>query len=99
MQHGVVESGKSPGRAPTVPILHVRNVPPRLYADLKRLAREHRRSLSAEVIAALEKALDREARWARHLAALDRLRASREALGPLGTDSTAWIREDRDSRG
>ncbi len=99
MQHTVVRSGRSPGRASPVPILHVRNVPPRLYADLQRLAREHRRSLSAEVIVALEGALAEEAGWARHRKALEELRAMREATGPLGTDSTAWIREDRDRAG
>ena len=99
MQHSVVRSGRSPGRAPPVPILHVRNVPPRLYADLKRLARENRRSLTAEVIAALGRSVEAEARRADQRRILEELIALGDSVGPLGTDSTAWIREDRDRDG
>ena len=96
MQHGAVPWTPAPRRSPTVPILHVRNVPAPLYAELKRLAAARRRSLSAEVLELLQRSLEEEARKSRHAEALDRLDALRRRAGRLGTDSTKWLREWRD---
>jgi len=81
-----------------MPILHVRNVPVRLYARMQALAERNHRSLSAEILAQLESALEREARRAgqeRMLADLDAVRGAMPPLPP-GVDSSDWIREDRD---
>jgi len=98
MQDMLVASPGNPRRAAPVPILYVRNVPKGLYADLQRIARAHRRSLSAEVLTALERAVEAESRreeHARNMAALRRLLRSQKPLPP-GVDSADWIREDRD---
>ncbi len=79
-----------------MPILHVRNVPAPLYAELQRLAAARRRSLSAEVLELLERSMQEEARRERHDAALRRLDGLRRKVGPLASDSTAWLREWRD---
>lgn len=78
-----------------MPTLHVRNVPRRTYARIKKLAAGQRRSLSAEVLSLLERAtqeeetLNRQARLLRHM---------REHLWipPSGTPSAVeLLREDR----
>lgn len=79
-----------------MPILHVRNVPARLYARLQKLAAERHRSLSAEIISTLEEALEQKSRREEQIRLLEEIGRRREARGPLGTDSVAWIREDRD---
>ena len=81
-----------------MPILHVRNVPARLYGEIRRLAERHHRSLSAEILSLLEEEVRREAaraEQARILDDLDRVRRSMPAL-PRGVDSADWIREERD---
>jgi hypothetical protein len=84
-----------------VPILHVRGVPASLYAELRSLASDERRSLSAEVLVLLEEGV-REARrrteQGRILDALARRRKRRPAAGP-GDTSTDWIRAARDGDG
>lgn len=77
-------------------ILHVRNVPDKLYERLKQRARTRRRSLSVEVLELLERGIDdlSEERSVL-LERIDRRReALREASGEF--DSTTWIREDRE---
>ena len=84
-----------------MPILHVRNVPARLYARLRKMAEARHRSLSAEILAQLEHAVGREDQWRRQeklLEELDRIRAALPRL-PAGVDSADWIREDRDGNG
>ena len=75
--------------------LHIRSVPEDLYDQLQALARAHQRSLSAQVIALLERALaDEYTRQAQGelLGAIRR----RRFVPPVGApDSTQLLREDR----
>jgi plasmid stability protein len=76
--------------------LHVRNVPEGLYKDLNELAREQKRSLSAEVIALLERAVVPRRRKEEQLALLDRMYRNRVKL-PKGLPSIVdVIREGRE---
>ncbi len=77
-------------------ILHVRNVPERLFARLQRRAQEQRRSLSAEVITLLEWAVEEADRSSE--GTLDSIR-QRRSFSPASTgapESTALLRQDRD---
>lgn len=77
-------------------ILHVRNVPEQLYERIKVRAETQRRSLSAEVIALLESAIEE----AEHDPAvtLQTIRERREhyPVSPDAPDSTLLLREDRE---
>lgn len=76
-------------------ILHVRNVPEVLYERLKSQAEAQHRSLSAEVIALLEWAIEaREQRSAATLAAIRRRRTF-DPVKAGAPDSTELLREDR----
>ncbi|HHH40577.1 MAG TPA: hypothetical protein ENK56_01070 [Chloroflexi bacterium] len=76
-------------------ILHVQNVPEELYARLKRRAQAQRRSLSAEVIALLEWALEEaEASPQAVLASIRRRRFFNPAAVNV-PDSTTLLRQDR----
>jgi hypothetical protein len=96
MQHEEVGWRPDAQETSAMPILHVRNVPARLYGRLQALAKRNRRSLSAEILAQLESTIDREARREEQARLLDGINRRRDARGPRGTDSVAWIREDRD---
>jgi plasmid stability protein len=80
-----------------MPILHVRNVPEDLHEELQRLAERKHRSLSAEVVALLEQAVEaegvREAQ-AQVLASVRRRRS--QTSTSAGVDSVSLLREDRD---
>jgi plasmid stability protein len=81
--------------------LHVRSVPDELYERLRERAAAERRSLSAEVIALLERGLETPAGWpASRRAAVDRLAGLRRDLAADGisVDVAALVREDRDAR-
>lgn len=74
--------------------LTLKNVPERIYLEIKREARQQGRSLNAQIIHTLETdvaELERRRRLGRVRKELDRFAAS---LKPLD-DSTSWIREDR----
>ncbi len=76
-------------------ILHVRNVPDKLHARLRRLAAERKSSLSAEVIHLLDKATRRQEERERVRRLLAGLRRHR-FIPPKGApDSVALLREDR----
>ncbi len=77
-------------------ILHVRNVPAPLHQRLKERAETQHRSLSAEVIALLEWAIEEAERDP--TATLQAIRERREHynLSPKAPDSTILLREDRD---
>jgi plasmid stability protein len=77
-------------------VLHVRNVPDALYERLRRRAEAQRRSLSAEVITLLTRALDEEEQSPQAtLAAIRSRRFFRpEELG--APDSTTVLRLDRE---
>lgn len=76
--------------------LHVRNVPADLYERLWQRAQAQRRSLSAEVITLLDRALTTAERTPEQiLAAISK----RRRFSPATTgapDSTSLLREDRD---
>lgn len=79
-----------------MPILHVRNVPDELHARLQHQAQKKNRSLSAEVITLLTRALDETERdQADILSAIQRRRSYRptEQKAP---DTAALLREGRD---
>ncbi len=78
-----------------MPTLHVRNVPDELYERIRRQAQAQNRSISAEVIMLLNRALaETERSQGDVLANIRRRRFFRpaEAGAP---DSTALLREDR----
>lgn len=77
--------------------LTIRNVPEKVYASLKRLAREHGRSLNAEVIGILTKYAEDEERRPFAPKRLEELRALRESLSPM-PDSVPLIRAERRKR-
>lgn len=76
--------------------LHVRNVPPDLHRRLSRHARAERRSLSAEVITLLTRALESAERSPEQILAAieERRRFTPAAVG--APDSTTLLRQDRD---
>ncbi len=85
-----------------MPILHVRNIPQRLYDDIKLRANLERRSLTAEVIELLERGLAapvREFSMKEWLEDARRFSDEMEAkYGPYeGPSSADLIREDRES--
>ena len=55
-----------------MPAITVKNIPPKLYEELKTAAQTHRRSLNSEIIACLEHAF-----LARHIAPEERLTRAR----------------------
>lgn len=78
-----------------MPILHVRNVPEKLYNRIKQQAAESNRSISAEVITLLERAISNFSLPQDEI--LNRIRRRRffrptEAGAP---DSLTLLREDR----
>ncbi|MBP8291724.1 MAG: hypothetical protein KAX65_03055 [Caldilineaceae bacterium] len=76
--------------------LHVRSVPEDLYEQLQALAQTSQRSLSAQVIALLERALADEYTRQAQGELLAAIRRRRFAL-PAGTpDSVLLLREDRE---
>jgi len=76
-------------------ILHVRNVPDELYAELQRRAEAQRRSLSAEVITLLDWALEQVERASTTTLASIRSRRTFDPAAAGAPDSTALLREDR----
>jgi plasmid stability protein len=78
-----------------MPTLHVRSVPDKLYVRLQNLARARQRSLSAQVIALLDSALEDETARARQVRTLARIRRRRFAPPPGAPDSVTLLREDR----
>lgn len=81
-----------------MPILHVRNVPERIYQRLQRLAAERNRSVSAEVITLIEGAMDAEEQRVEQLKLLENIRKNRYSFPEDMKVPEAWelIREDRD---
>jgi len=76
-------------------ILHVRNVPEELYAELQRRAEAQRRSLSAEVITLLDWALDQVERASTTTLGAIRSRRFYNPTAAGAPDSTTLLREDR----
>jgi antitoxin FitA len=79
-----------------MPILHVRNVPDRLYERIRQQAQQQNRSMSAEVIILLDKALAQsELSQAEVLANIRRRRFFRPT-DQGAPDSTTLLRQDRE---
>ena len=76
--------------------LHVRNVPESLYARLRQRAESQNRSLSAEVIILLDRALDETRRDQGAILAGIRRRRFFSPAGAGAPDSTSLLREDRE---
>ena len=85
-------------------ILHVRNVPEHLYAELRERAEAERRSLSAEVVVLLQQAMAEPRAYnpAQYAGLFKHIAQEREALavahGPF-PDSVTDIRADRERDG
>ena len=78
-----------------MPTLHVRSVPDDVYDQLRALAQVKQRSLSAQVVAMLERALQAEAQQQRQARLLDAIRRRRFTPPAEAPDSTELLREDR----
>ena len=85
-----------------MPTLYVENVPETLYDSLRSLAKQHRRSMSAEVISLLEHHVPTPEDLARRREVLEFSRRilAKQTPPPPGTptvvDMIREIREDRD---
>ena len=76
-------------------ILHVRNVPDELYERIRRQAQAQNRSISAEVIVLLDRALGGAERSPEEVLANIRRRRFFNPLEAGAPGSTAILREDR----
>jgi plasmid stability protein len=75
--------------------LHVRSVPEDLYERIQRLAQSQSRSLSAEVITLLYRALEEEENRQRQGKLLADIRRRRVVLPVDAPDSSELLRDDR----
>jgi plasmid stability protein len=78
-----------------MPILHVRNVPNELYERIRRQAQAQNRSISAEVIMLLDRALTETERSQDDVLANIRRRRFYRPAQAGAPDSTTLLREDR----
>lgn len=78
-----------------MPTLHVRSVPDEVYSQLQSLAQVKQRSLSAQVVAMLERALEAEAQQQQQARLLDTIRRRRFTPPAPAPDSVDLLREDR----
>jgi hypothetical protein len=78
-----------------MPTLHVRSVPEDVYNQLRSLAQVKQRSLSAQVVAMLERALEMEAQQQRQARLLDTIRRRRFTPPADSNDSVELLNEDR----
>ncbi len=78
--------------------LHLRDVPDKVYEQIRALARAERRSLGAQALTLLEEALAERAFRQRGLAALKRMeeRSKEYPRQPDDVDSAVLLREDRE---
>lgn len=78
-----------------MPTLHVRSVPDDVYEQLRSMAQIQQRSLSAQVIALLQRALEVEAQQQRQAQLLETIRRRRFVPSTSAPDSMELLREDR----
>jgi plasmid stability protein len=76
--------------------LHVRSVPDELYERLRALAHAKQRSLSAQVILLLDRALEEENRRPEQAQILADIRRRRFTPPSTAPDPTEMLREDRE---
>ncbi|TMC48531.1 MAG: Arc family DNA-binding protein, partial [Chloroflexi bacterium] len=79
-------------------VLHVRDIPEALYERMQRIARSHGRTLSAEVIALFEQAVQRERARREQARLLRRIRQDRWTPPPGTPDAAELLRQVRDER-
>ena len=78
-----------------MPILHVRNVPDDLYEDIRRQAQEQNRSISAQVVYLLERAVLESPQVQRQVLDNIRRRRTNFPVQPGLPDSLSLLRQDR----
>ncbi len=78
-----------------MPILHVRNVPDDLYDQIRRQAQEQNRSISAQVVYLLERAVLASPQAQRQVLDDIRRRRSEFPARPDIPDSLSLLRQDR----
>jgi plasmid stability protein len=82
-----------------MPTLYVENIPDELYRGLRKRAREHRKSIAAEVISLLERDIPTAAelkRRERFYRQMEKFRSHKpQSRGPFAT-AEQMIREDRE---
>lgn len=76
--------------------LHVRSVPDDLYKNLQKLAQARQRSLSAQVILMLDRALLEEERRREQTEVLTAVRRRRFRPSPEAPSSVDLLRQDRE---
>ena len=85
---------------PEVANIHIRDVPPETVEALKAAARRRRRSLNAEILAALDERTERERRASELLERMEEVRRRwHEAYPegfPPGLEPETTIRQDRE---
>ncbi|MBM4031982.1 MAG: hypothetical protein FJ291_09375 [Planctomycetes bacterium] len=75
--------------------LYIRDVPPSLHHELRRLAAEHKRSISAEVIELLAQELAIRRKRAEVSKTLAGIKRTRFTLPPGSPTTDEMLREDR----
>jgi plasmid stability protein len=78
-----------------MPTLYVREIPDKVYAQVRRIAQAQGRSLSAYVVMVLEQAIEDEKVRRRSSRALANIRRRRRPLPPGAPDSVEMIRRMR----
>ena len=84
-----------------MPSLTIRNIPEPLMDDLRRIAKQERRSVNAQAIHCLEDSAQRRRDLKRRARVVEQIQKTREAIyrrHGLGSDSTELIRCMRDER-
>ncbi len=77
----------------------IRDIPEDLFERFKSLAQQERRSINAELIEVMDRAVQQDALRQQRVAALQQIAALRRSLPPQtreGKDSLTLLREDRD---
>ncbi len=79
-------------------ILHVRDIPDSLYKRMQKIAKSRGRTLSAEVIALFEEAIEQDEMRRKQADVLASIRQNRRTPPPGAPDSVELIRQIREER-
>lgn len=79
-----------------MPTLHVRSVPEDIYNQVRSMAQEQQRSLSAQIVVLLQRALEIDTQQQEQAELLETIRRRRFAPSADVPESTELLREDRD---